>query len=94
MTLTRKHAGLYATTDGAYEISYEKWYLDGECECALCLQGNHGECPHDGYGMREGWTIWVVAESRHLTGPFEFERMRDAREALAEHLRQKGDPDV
>lgn len=83
--LRRLSQGHYATPDGRYEVSYEEWWLDGECECLMCQQGS--ECPNGGAGRRDGWTVWDTVTENHLSGePFEFETLRDARAYLDHHL--------
>jgi hypothetical protein len=83
----RIQPGLYRTRDGRYEIQYEAWYLQDECECAMCQAGNDYACPNDGWGKREGWTVWDIQGESHLTGePFSCETYREARDYLADHL--------
>lgn len=83
-TLRRVQPGLYRTTDGRYEVSYEEWWLDNECGCAICESGAPG-CPNDGFGKRSGWTVFDVAQNNHVSGePFEFQTYREAREYLLE----------
>lgn len=86
--LTRMSAGLYVTADGHYEISFEEWWLDGECDCLMCQQGS--SCPNGGAAKRKGWTVWDRKTEDHLSGePFEFERFRDARQYLDQYLAER-----
>lgn len=86
MKIHRIQPGLYRTPDGLYEIQYEEWWLDDECECVVC-QAGAPNCPNDGYGKRSGWTVWDVVNGLHVTGePFSCDTYREAREYLVEHL--------
>lgn len=90
--LKRLGPGSYESPDGRYEVQYDMYWLEGECECAICQGYIFGTCPNDGCGKREGWHIW----DRHTNDyaifahePQAFERFRDARAALLWHLNEE-----
>jgi hypothetical protein len=91
-TLKRLGPGLYESRDGRYEISHEVYWLEGECSCLYC-QGymyRAGGCPNDGCAKREGWHIWDRQAENYASfapEPQMFERFRDAKAHLLEHLR-------
>lgn len=85
--LRRLPDGKYATHDGRFQVEYEEWWLENECECLMCTQHGAYLCPNRGNAKRSGWTVWDVHGDDHLSGePFEFETLRDARRYLARHL--------
>lgn len=56
--LRRVAAGQYESPDGRYEVAYDFYWLEGECECAVCQGYIFAKCPNDGCAKREGWHIW------------------------------------